>query len=403
MTDIDLLVNGCRVKGSVEPRMHLADFLRENLHFTGTHLRCEQGVCGACTLLIDGAPARSCITYAVFCQEAEVTTIEGLEQDPVMEKLRNAFSREHGLQCGFCTPGMLITARDIVTRLPDADEQRVRVELSGNLCRCTGYAGIVRAICRVLEECKGAETAAMPQRVRLGPVGARQLTRMEDPVRRPASKEQAPAPPAQEFADLGLGSRPPNMQSQIAFTVGRPAGEVWAVLADIERVARCMPGASLTSPPSSGYVRGRVAIKVGPISTSFDGAARIVRDEERREGTVYGAGRDRLSGSSARAEIAYAVRPADADATRVELSVLALLAGPLAQFGRSQIVQDLIARLASEFAGRLEYTLEHGGEDVPMPDNALKPWVLLRYVIMAKIRTVFSILFRKRAADDERR
>ncbi len=173
MTAILLSVNGRKVEGAVEPRMHLADFLRETLHLTGTHLRCEQGVCGACTLLIDGAPARSCITYAVACQEAEIKTIEGLEQDPIIERLRAAFSREHGLQCGFCTPGMLITARDIVMRLPDADERRVRVELSGNLCRCTGYAGIVRAICRVLAENRGTPLAIAPNRTRLGPAGAR--------------------------------------------------------------------------------------------------------------------------------------------------------------------------------------------------------------------------------------
>jgi aerobic carbon-monoxide dehydrogenase small subunit len=401
VTEIDLLVNGCKVKGSVEPRMHLADFLRENLHLTGTHLRCEQGVCGACTLLIDGALARSCIAYAVLCQEAEVTTIEGLEQDPIIGKLRDAFSREHGLQCGFCTPGMLITARDIVRRLPDADEQRVRLELSGNLCRCTGYAGIVRAICLVLEEYKAVKTVAMPKRVRLGPVGARQFIRMRDAVKSLVPRERAPAPPAQEFADLGLGSRPPNMQSQIAFTIRRPDGEVWAVLADIERVARCVPGTSLTSPPSNGHVQGRVAIKLGPISTSFDGAALIVRDEQRQKGAVYGAGRDRLSGSNARAEVAFVVSAADAETTRVELSVRALLAGPLGQFGRSQIVQDLIARLASEFARRLEYTLEHGSEDVSALESVLKPWAPLRYILLAKIRSLFSFFSRKRAADDE--
>jgi aerobic carbon-monoxide dehydrogenase small subunit len=185
VTVIALSVNGRMVEGSVEPRTHLADFLRETLHLTGTHLRCEQGVCGACTLLIDGAPARSCITFAVSCAEAEITTIEGLERDPIIEKLRDAFSREHGLQCGFCTPGMLVTARDIVMRLPDADERRVRRELSGNLCRCTGYGGIVRAISRVLEEQKTVSPAVVPDRTRLGPVGARPLRTAKDDALRP--------------------------------------------------------------------------------------------------------------------------------------------------------------------------------------------------------------------------
>jgi len=107
-------------------------------------------------VLIDGAPGRSCITYAVACDGAVVETIEGLDQDPVMVQLRRAFTEAHALQCGYCTPGMLVTARDIVLRLPTADEARVRLELSGNLCRCTGYMGIVAAILRVLEERRAA-------------------------------------------------------------------------------------------------------------------------------------------------------------------------------------------------------------------------------------------------------
>jgi len=144
------------------------------LNLTGTHLRCEHGACGACTLLVDGEPARGCITFAVQCEGARITTIEGLDDDPVIAALRRAFTAEHGLQCGFCTPGMLITARDIVLRLPDADEARVRVELAGNLCRCTGYVGIVRAVLRTLDEFRRGEIALPAARPGpLGPVGAR--------------------------------------------------------------------------------------------------------------------------------------------------------------------------------------------------------------------------------------
>ena len=150
MKRVAMTVNGRRVEAEVEPRTNLADFLREREGLTGTNLGCEHGVCGACTLEIDGAPARSCIAYAVACDGAQVRTIEGFAEDAVMEELRQAFTAEHALQCGYCTPGMLVTARDIVLRLPDADEARIRLELSGNLCRCTGYVGIVRAIQRVL-------------------------------------------------------------------------------------------------------------------------------------------------------------------------------------------------------------------------------------------------------------
>ncbi len=169
-----LTINGRTVVEDVEPRTHLADLLRERLNLTATHLRCEQGACGACTLLIDGEPARSCITYAVLCDGAQITTLEGLENDSIVAALRRSFSVEHALQCGYCTPGMLIAARDIVVRLPDADSARIRLELSGNLCRCTGYVGIVRAISRVLEERRRGELGVMPRAAApLGPVGAR--------------------------------------------------------------------------------------------------------------------------------------------------------------------------------------------------------------------------------------
>jgi carbon-monoxide dehydrogenase small subunit len=157
MKTITLHINGSEHSAPAEHRTHLADHLRENLGLTGTHIGCEHGVCGACTIEIDGAPARSCITYAAACEGRQVRTIEGFDHDPLMSQLREAFSAEHALQCGYCTPGMLVTARDIVQRLPRADEARIRHELAGNLCRCTGYRGIVRAIQRVLAE-RAAQT-----------------------------------------------------------------------------------------------------------------------------------------------------------------------------------------------------------------------------------------------------
>src|SRR5215471_12303430 len=147
-----LTVNGALVSADVEPRVSLADFLRESRLLTGTHLGCEHGICGACTVLLDGAPVLSCIAYAADCEGRDIRSIEGLDDDPVASALRLAFTAEHALQCGYCTPGMLVTARDIVLRLPDADDARIRLELAGNLCRCTGYVGIVRAIRRVLAE-----------------------------------------------------------------------------------------------------------------------------------------------------------------------------------------------------------------------------------------------------------
>jgi carbon-monoxide dehydrogenase small subunit len=149
-TRITLHVNGRPYAMTVEPRTHLADALREHCGLTATHLGCEQGVCGACTVEVDGAPQRSCLESAQRFVGKEVRTLEAFDDDALMAQLREAFTAEHALQCGYCTPGMLMTARDIVLRLPQADEARIREELAGNLCRCTGYAGIVLAIQRVL-------------------------------------------------------------------------------------------------------------------------------------------------------------------------------------------------------------------------------------------------------------
>ena len=146
MTTTTLTINGGTVTADVEPRLSLADFIRDYQGLTGTHTACEHGVCGACTLMLDGRPVRSCITLAVAADGMAVRTTEGYDGDEVMAVIRACFKKGHAVQCGYCTPGMLATAYDIVNRLPDADRHRIKHELSGNLCRCTGYLGIVDAI-----------------------------------------------------------------------------------------------------------------------------------------------------------------------------------------------------------------------------------------------------------------
>jgi aerobic-type carbon monoxide dehydrogenase small subunit (CoxS/CutS family) len=139
---IDLTVNGVRRRGEAEPRLLLSDFLRHELGLTGTHVGCEHGVCGACTVLLDGVSVRSCLTLAVQAEGAEVTTVEGLEWGPLQE----AFRRHHALQCGFCTPGILIAATDLLRRGNTPSREEIVDMLSGQLCRCTGYEPIVDAI-----------------------------------------------------------------------------------------------------------------------------------------------------------------------------------------------------------------------------------------------------------------
>lgn len=140
------VLNGSCVEADVEPRTTLADCLRDDLGRTGTHIGCEHGVCGACTVIVDGDPVRSCLTLAVQADGCAVTTVEGLSPSEGLSPLQAAFRRNHALQCGFCTPGMLATAHALLLREPQADRARIRDVLSGNLCRCTGYISIVEAV-----------------------------------------------------------------------------------------------------------------------------------------------------------------------------------------------------------------------------------------------------------------
>lgn len=144
--DISLTVNGTRRSGSAEPRKTLADFLREDLDLTGTHLACEHGVCGACTVVVDGRAVRSCLMLAVQANGSSVTTVEGLAPEGEMGPLQQALWDSHGFQCGFCTPGFLMQATAFLDGHPDADEQAIREALSGNICRCTGYQSIIDGV-----------------------------------------------------------------------------------------------------------------------------------------------------------------------------------------------------------------------------------------------------------------
>lgn len=144
--EIALTVNGVPVRAVVEPRQSLADFLRENLALTGTHLGCEHGACGACTVLVDGAAVRSCLVFAVQADGGEVVTVEGLAQGGALSPLQRAFRAHHALQCGFCTPGFLVAATALLAENPDPTADEVRAALSGQICRCTGYVGIVEAV-----------------------------------------------------------------------------------------------------------------------------------------------------------------------------------------------------------------------------------------------------------------
>jgi aerobic carbon-monoxide dehydrogenase small subunit len=384
---LTLTVNGRTITARAEPRTNLADFLRDGLDLTGTHLGCEHGVCGACTILIDGEPARSCLTFAVACDGSDVETIEGLDHDEITAELRAAFTREHALQCGYCTPGMLITARDLVIRLPDADERRVRLGLSGNLCRCTGYVGIVRAVRAVITErrTRGIAPQAGGAVRCIGPVGAGHgsATDLAQPTERHVRDVAAARAPI-AVADF----TPANSFTQ-DFTVTYPADEVFALFGRIEDVASCLPGAFITARPAADRVEGGIRVKVGPIAAAFAGTARITRDEAARSGRIIGAGADAGGRSTTQGMISYRVTDGPSVGTaRVELQVGYTLKGALAQFSRPGLVRDLAARITVQFAANLEARL--AGKVPASSTGGLNPLSLLIGMLRNRIASWFA-------------
>jgi carbon-monoxide dehydrogenase small subunit len=158
--EVTLKVNGKERRATVVPRLLLSDFLRHNLHLHGTHVGCEHGVCGACTVVVDGSAVRSCLMFAVQADGCEVATVESLGSINKLHPLQQAFWEEHGLQCGFCTPGMLMVAIELLSKNPNPTEDDIRDAISGNLCRCTGYQNIVKAIASAAEKMRAVTEAA---------------------------------------------------------------------------------------------------------------------------------------------------------------------------------------------------------------------------------------------------
>jgi carbon-monoxide dehydrogenase small subunit len=401
MTKVNLTVNGAVLSAEIEPRTHLADLLRETHNLTGTHIGCEHGVCGACTLLVDGVPIRSCITFAVACENAKVTTIEGLDEDEIARELRAAFTTHHALQCGYCTPGMIVSARDIVLRMEAPTEHDIRVAMSGNLCRCTGYVGIVGAVQSVICDRRARGVAAVPGggRERLGPAGSGSAGEMRVATAAAGASASVRASPRAATADAAVridSDWKPQVEFRQSFVIAHPVDEVWAFFGRVEDVAACLPGASLDGGEEDGVVNGKMKVKVGPISAEFSGVAQITRDETAHRGAIVGSGRDTRSNSATRGIVAYSVKPDEGGAgSRVDVDVGYTLTGMLAQFGRSGLVQDIAGRLTAAFAQNLEARLSAGSDGGAAPPlvRELNAGSLITTVVLGRVKDFIRKIF----------
>jgi len=412
MKALTLTVNGNSVQKTVSDRTHLGDFLRDVVQLTGTHLGCEHGVCGACTVLLDGEPVRACITYAVACEGRTITTIEGYEHDSVMARLRAAFNVHHALQCGYCTPGMLATARDIILRLPNADEQRVRIELAGNLCRCTGYMGIVSAILAVLQDLR-EQPDALVQALRMAMVkGGAQSVGVSETLQSFTSfeakrrVEQNPESStltrdAAQFQERQATQQTTQQSVQqqaqqkgtkvhAAFEVPFSVEDVWSFMSDLNAVASCLPGAQIES-ETPEKVAGKISVKFGPMAATFKGNATIERDPTQRSAVLKGAGQDSVSQSRATGDVRYQLEALGASSTRVAVDLLYTLQGPLAQFSRSGLVQEFVKRMVADFGKSVAQRLASPENVAPPQAAAINSVGVLFSIVWQKIKNLFGV------------
>ena len=382
MNTVDITVNGALQRATVEPRTSLADFLRDSLALTGTHIGCEHGICGACTVLINGEISRSCITYAVTCDGANIQTIEGLDDDPLMEALRQAFSEEHALQCGYCTPGMLITARDVITRHEQLTLDTIRRHMSGNLCRCTGYRGIVNAIARVAND--SATNRQESPITGLGPAPGPDKHHQTDPETSSIARvppTHAPqtlsAPPLTNPVATATSTLDDWLTVQQTFSLPHPLSKVWALVSDPERVCDALPGIALDGPAVDGKVHGKAAIKLGPIAPTFAFTGTYEIEENSHKAIMTGDGNDRRTRSRVKGRAQTQLIDLGNEGTEVRFEIAYVMSGPLAQFGRLGLVQDLIARMTKGFAHNVETALSHRNDaNAPTPTGLWQGWWL---------------------------
>ena len=344
---VTMTVNGAQVTVSVPARMQLADALRERLGLTGTHLGCEHGVCGMCTVLVDGAAARACLLFAVQCEGAEIVTVEGLGSPDEQHPLQRALSAHHGLQCGFCTSAMLLSSYDLLAAGPEGTAipaELLPEEMSGVLCQCTGYRGILAAVADV--------AARYPDGVP-GPLGCAERTlvgRAAVPSAPPSattdSSQRARAAP--QAGEMRVPRGTPSATVEVRHELAAPIAKVWAVLEDFRLLARCLPGTELLEVLDGNRYRGRATVTLGPVKLSLHGLAQVIgrrADEHRLR--VLAQGKD-TGGSATQADIRLCVKSAPGGGAVLRAEAALFLSGRIAQFGRA-LAGDVSWRLFEQF------------------------------------------------------
>ncbi len=356
--EVNMTVNGTAVSMSLPARVTLSDALRDHLGLTGTHVGCEHGICGMCTILVDGQAARACLLFAVQLDGAEVTTVEGMGRMDDLHPLQESFGRHHALQCGFCTPGFVMSSYDLLTHEPDVAREDLPTELSGVLCRCTGYRNIIDAVDDVARAHRGGVPGP-------GNCGSRTLV-----GRTPAGGSGATGARADADTTEAVGGAPPE---RILLPSGEPtiaidltseltsnAADVGRVLNDVRLLARCLPGAELTEALGNQWYRGRARIALGPVRLSFQGIAQVL--EQSADRIVMNAQGKDTGGGSAQAGIVMVARP-EGTGTSLHAEANVFLTGRIAGFGRS-LAGDVSRQMFEDFARAIDQAAAGAEPDV---------------------------------------
>ncbi|WP_409332433.1 xanthine dehydrogenase family Fe-S subunit [Trujillonella humicola] len=392
LIDVSFTVNGTPVTIRVPARMHLADALRQHLGLTGTHLGCEHGVCGMCTVLVDGDAARACLVFAVQAEGTDVVTVEGLGTQDDQHPLQQAFSHHHALQCGFCTPGFLMSSYDLLTHEPGVDEERLPEELSGVICRCTGYRGILAAVADVAE----AHPEGVPAPRNCAPrtlVGRGGAATAAAPAAAPVGDAEEAVP-----TDITRPTGTPTITVEVTRLLTSPLDDIWAVMTDVHRLARCLPGAEMTEDLGDDRYRGRATVALGPVRLAFRGLARITeRDETLHRLALLAQGAD-TGGNRTAADIGLRATATPDGGTELRADAAVFLSGRIAQFGRA-LAGDVSQRMFEQFAHALDETARTGqAPDVGAGPSALSIGVAaVRDAVRRRLADVRTTLQERRA------
>ncbi|MEU0797347.1 2Fe-2S iron-sulfur cluster-binding protein [Amycolatopsis sp. NPDC005961] len=384
LVEVRMTVNGTPAVLSLPARVTLADALRDHLGLTGTHVGCEHGVCGMCTVLVDGEAARACLLFAVQLDGAEIVTVEGLGRPDDLHPLQEAFGRNHALQCGFCTPGFLMSSYDLLSNQPEVTEEELPEQLSGVICRCTGYRNILTAVKETQEahpdgipapgNCAHRALVGRATGQAGGSTDGREAAEVTEDTRR---------------IDIVLPDGDPTIAVDIRTEIGVPVDAVWRVVDDISLLARCLPGAELTEDLGEDHYAGRARVSVGPIKLSFKGVAHVVEhDRAGQRLRVLAQGQD-TGGAQTQADIVLRTE-ATATGTAMRAEAKVYLTGRIAQFGRA-LAGDVSRRMFEQFADALREAATSG----QAPSGPVKAPSALKLLFVPLIDRIRAVLRRK--------